>query len=103
MTTTDEPRESFHKKMGGSSAGVLASLTPMSRNFTPCEASGLMMPRVWPGTSVILAQVVIRQKRASSECDREMLDEIMSESIISLCQLKGMACQLMSPWEMACS
>jgi hypothetical protein len=60
-----------------------------------------MMPRVWPGTSVILAPVVMRPKRASSECESAMPAEIMLGSIISVCQLKGMACHAMSPWAMA--
>jgi hypothetical protein len=103
ITTSDAPRVSFQTKSGGSSAGVLASLTPISRNFTPCAATGEMMPRVWPGTSVILAPVVVRPKRASSDCERAMPAEIMEASIISVCQLKGRACHAMSPWAMACS
>ena len=55
------------------------------------------MPRVWPGTSVILAPVVVRPKRASSEWEKAMPAEIIEASIISVCQLKGMACQAMSP------
>ena len=56
---------------------MLASFTPISRNFTPCAASGAISPRVWPGTSVILAPVVVRPKRRSSDCDRPMPPEII--------------------------
>ncbi len=44
-------------------AAVAASFTPISSRLTPCLASGGTMPRVWPGTSVILAPVVTTPKR----------------------------------------
>ncbi len=47
------------------------------------------MPRVWPGTSVILAPVVLRPKRWSSDWESAIAPEMSDGSISSVCQLNG--------------
>ena len=57
------------RKTGGTSGTGLAVLTPRWRNRTPASARSGTIPSVWPGTSVILAAVVVRRpKRVSSSC-----------------------------------
>ena len=97
------PDGSFHKKSGGSRAGVEPPFTPISKNVTPCFAKGGMMPRVWPGTSVILAPVVTLPKRRSSDCASARLPSIIDGLNISVCHVNGNACQAMSPRAIASS
>ncbi len=97
------PEGSFHKKSGGSTAGVDPPFTPISRNVTPCLASGGMMPRVCPGTSVIFAPVVTVPKRRSSDCASARLPSIIEGLNISVCHVNGSACQAMSPRAIASS
>ena len=49
---------------GGHDGGADGSAVPAD----PASASSGTMPRVWPGTSVILAALVRRPKRWSSSC-----------------------------------
>ncbi len=63
------------RRENGGSAG--ASLTPMSREFHSGGGERrLTMPRVWPGTSVIFAPVVLRPKRLSRDWDRAIAPEM---------------------------
>ena len=62
------------------------------------------MPRVWPGTSVILAAMVWRPKRWSSSWERSETGARRGrDRISSVWVVKGRACQAMSPAAMACS
>ncbi len=61
------------------------------------------MPRVCPGTSVILAPVVTLPKRRSSDCDSARLPSIIDGLSISVCHVNGSACHAMSPRAMASS
>src|SRR5271157_406366 len=99
----DAPSGSCQTNSEGTSGTVLASLTPMSRNFTPWAASGPTSPREWPGTSVIFAPIVVRPKRWSSDCENPKAPSIMERSMNSVSQVKGSACQARSPAATACS
>ncbi|MNT91418.1 hypothetical protein D3C72_2325120 [compost metagenome] len=68
MTTSSEPSGACQRKMGGTSGTGLAVLTPRCRKRMPASAMSGTMPRVWPGTSVILAAMVVLPKRRSSSC-----------------------------------
>ena len=60
-------------------------------------AKGGTRPRVWPGTSVILAPEVTVPKRRSSDCEMPSAPSISDRLKISLHHVKGSACQAMSP------
>ncbi len=62
-----------------------------------------MIPRVWPGTSVIFAPLVVRPNRWSRDFENPMDPAIIVRSSISLCQVKGRACQARYPAPIAFS
>ncbi|MNL71651.1 hypothetical protein D3C87_1968350 [compost metagenome] len=66
MTTTSSPEGARQRKIGGTSGTGLAVLTPRCRKRMPAWASNGTMPSVCPGTSVILAAMVVLPKRWSS-------------------------------------
>ena len=80
-----------------------AALTPMWRNSTPASASSGTIPRVCPGTSVILAAIVRLPNRASSRWDRLSPNRNRDASMFSLNRLNGRACQATSPASIAAS
>ena len=93
---TSAPSWSRQRKSGGTSGGVEAGLTPMSRNVTPARASGPTSPRVWPGTSVISrrwsSSRIAGRARRTAPGDAST----SARSSISVSQLNGRACQARS-------
>ena len=92
----DGRRDLSRRKASGTSGGVLAELTPISRKRTPGRRERPMIPREWPGTSVIFAPVVLRLKSAVERLREAEAPAINEGSTVSVCQEKGSACQAIS-------
>lgn len=96
-TVISEPSGERHRKAGGTSGTGHAGLTPRCRNVTPASARRGTRPRVWPGTSVILAAVVVRPNRRSSSSEIPSPERTRRTSISSVWVVTGRACQASRP------